>query len=325
MLDWRANDEVWFTVRAFDAPVRWRTGSRSSDAAPSPRAVQALSAGDLAAVLDPDLMGGPLPIGEPAPADGALPADTRIDAAHRLRRLPARAVLPRAVRLLRLQHLHGDELRGARQDQYADTLLAEVALARGVLAAAGAGSARQAPSSSAAARRRCCPRATWRACSPACASAFGLADDAEVTVEANPDTVTRCRRRRLAAAGVTRLSIGMQSAVPHVLAALDRTHDPAERGRRGRRRPRGPASRSASTSSMARRGSRSMTGGVARGGARARARPHLRLRADHRGRHEARTPDQPRRGARTRRRPAGRHVRARRRGCSERRASTGTR
>src|SRR5690606_34808030 len=30
----------------------------------------------------------------------------------------------------------------------------------------------------------------------------------------------------LAAAGVTRLSIGMQSAVPHVLAALDRTHDP---------------------------------------------------------------------------------------------------
>ena len=31
----------------------------------------------------------------------------------------------------------------------------------------------------------------------------------------------------LAASGVTRLSIGMQSAVPHVLAALDRTHEPA--------------------------------------------------------------------------------------------------
>ena len=31
----------------------------------------------------------------------------------------------------------------------------------------------------------------------------------------------------LAASGVTRMSIGMQSAVPHVLAALDRTHDPA--------------------------------------------------------------------------------------------------
>jgi oxygen-independent coproporphyrinogen-3 oxidase len=33
--------------------------------------------------------------------------------------------------------------------------------------------------------------------------------------------------RRLAAAGFTRVSFGMQSAVPHVLATLDRTHDPA--------------------------------------------------------------------------------------------------
>jgi oxygen-independent coproporphyrinogen-3 oxidase len=57
-------------------------------------------------------------------------------------------------------------------------------------------------------------------------SAFGLADGAEVTVEANPDTVTPQVARTLANAGVTRLSVGMQSAVPHVLAALDRTHRP---------------------------------------------------------------------------------------------------
>ncbi len=57
--------------------------------------------------------------------------------------------------------------------------------------------------------------------------AFGLAPDAEVTVEANPDTVTAPMAAELATAGVTRMSIGMQSAVPHVLAALDRTHDPA--------------------------------------------------------------------------------------------------
>jgi oxygen-independent coproporphyrinogen-3 oxidase len=57
-------------------------------------------------------------------------------------------------------------------------------------------------------------------------STFGIREDAEVTVEANPDTVTDAVAAELAASGVTRLSIGMQSAVPHVLAALDRTHDP---------------------------------------------------------------------------------------------------
>jgi oxygen-independent coproporphyrinogen-3 oxidase len=56
---------------------------------------------------------------------------------------------------------------------------------------------------------------------------FGIAPGAEVTVEANPDTVTDAVAAELAASGVTRMSIGMQSAVPHVLAALDRTHQPA--------------------------------------------------------------------------------------------------
>jgi oxygen-independent coproporphyrinogen-3 oxidase len=49
-------------------------------------------------------------------------------------------------------------------------------------------------------------------------SAFALAAGAEVTVEANPDTVTVAMAHGLAEAGVTRMSIGMQS-VPHVLAA----------------------------------------------------------------------------------------------------------
>ncbi|WP_131105121.1 radical SAM family heme chaperone HemW [Ornithinimicrobium sufpigmenti] len=56
---------------------------------------------------------------------------------------------------------------------------------------------------------------------------WGLAPDAEVTTEANPDTVTPEVAQRLRAHGFTRVSIGMQSAVPHVLRTLDRTHDPA--------------------------------------------------------------------------------------------------
>ncbi|MGO1407064.1 MAG: radical SAM family heme chaperone HemW [Brachybacterium sp.] len=55
-----------------------------------------------------------------------------------------------------------------------------------------------------------------------------LADGAEVTTEANPDSVTRASLSRLAAGGITRVSFGMQSAVPSVLATLDRTHDPAK-------------------------------------------------------------------------------------------------
>ena len=56
---------------------------------------------------------------------------------------------------------------------------------------------------------------------------FGLAPGAEVTTEANPDTITPEIAQTLAAGGFTRVSLGMQSAVPHVLATLDRTHDPA--------------------------------------------------------------------------------------------------
>ncbi|GAB2548439.1 radical SAM family heme chaperone HemW [Brachybacterium huguangmaarense] len=53
-----------------------------------------------------------------------------------------------------------------------------------------------------------------------------LAPGAEVTTEANPDSVTRDSLRILADGGITRVSFGMQSAVRSVLATLDRTHDP---------------------------------------------------------------------------------------------------
>ena len=55
---------------------------------------------------------------------------------------------------------------------------------------------------------------------------FGLADDAEVTTEANPDSVDLESLSILRDQGFNRVSFGMQSAVAHVLATLDRTHDP---------------------------------------------------------------------------------------------------
>ena len=55
---------------------------------------------------------------------------------------------------------------------------------------------------------------------------FGLAPDAEVTTEANPESVDLDTLRALRAGGFTRVSFGMQSARPHVLAVLDRQHTP---------------------------------------------------------------------------------------------------
>ena len=54
-----------------------------------------------------------------------------------------------------------------------------------------------------------------------------LAPAAEVTVECNPETVTPDLLAAYRAGGVNRLSFGVQSTAPHVLAALGRRHDPA--------------------------------------------------------------------------------------------------
>lgn len=55
---------------------------------------------------------------------------------------------------------------------------------------------------------------------------FGLADGAEVTTEANPDSVTPESLAALRAGGFNRISFGMQSTSERVLASLERTHRP---------------------------------------------------------------------------------------------------
>ncbi|MEZ3161088.1 radical SAM family heme chaperone HemW [Microbacterium sp. BWT-B31] len=171
-------------------------------------------------------MGSALPLGEPAPADGALPADLVIDPDA-----PFGVYLH--VPFCRVRCGYCDfntytsgELRGARQDEYADTLLREVGLAREVLGAKDA----LRPASTVffgGGTPTLLPPGDLGRMLAGVRDAFGVAAGAEVTVEANPDTVTDAAAAELAASGVTRLSVGMQSAVPHVLAALDRTHDPA--------------------------------------------------------------------------------------------------
>ncbi|OJU71445.1 MAG: coproporphyrinogen III oxidase, partial [Microbacterium sp. 70-38] len=171
-------------------------------------------------------MGAALPLGDPAPADGALPDDLPIDA-----EVDFGVYLH--VPFCRVRCGYCDfntytatELGGAPQDAYADTLLGEVELARGVLEAAGASRPARTVFFGGGTPTLLPPGDLARMLAGV-RGAFGLSRDAEVTVEANPDTVTDATALALAEAGVTRLSIGMQSAVPHVLAVLDRTHEPA--------------------------------------------------------------------------------------------------
>ena len=170
-------------------------------------------------------MGAALPLGEPAPADGALPDGTVID--------PATAFgVYVHVPFCRVRCGYCDfntytatELRGTRQDEYADTLLREIDLARRVLAVAG-------PPREASTvffgggTPTLLPPGDLARMLDGVRQSFGFAPGVEITVEANPDTVSNEVVARLAEAGVTRISVGMQSAVPHALAALDRTHDP---------------------------------------------------------------------------------------------------
>ncbi len=171
-------------------------------------------------------MGSALPLGDPAPLDGALPDDLVID--------PQRDFgVYLHVPFCRVRCGYCDfntytagELRGARQDAYADEVIREIALSRRVLADRGP----LRPASTVffgGGTPTLLPAGDLGRMLAGVRDAFGLTPDAEVTVEANPDTVTAPMAAELATAGVTRMSIGMQSAVPHVLAALDRTHDPA--------------------------------------------------------------------------------------------------
>lgn len=57
---------------------------------------------------------------------------------------------------------------------------------------------------------------------------FDIADDAEITIECNPESIDEIKLNEYKAAGVNRLSIGMQSSDDNVLAAIGRIHDRAK-------------------------------------------------------------------------------------------------
>jgi putative oxygen-independent coproporphyrinogen III oxidase len=170
-----------------------------------------------------------LPDGEPVPHDGALPASATAGAADR----PLGFYLHVPYCASRCGYCDfntytASELRGsggalASRETYADTLAEEIRLARKVLGDdprpartvfVGGGTP------------TLLPAADLGRMLAAVRDAFGLAEDAEITTEANPESVDARYLAELREAGFNRVSFGMQSARQHVLRVLDRSHTP---------------------------------------------------------------------------------------------------
>jgi oxygen-independent coproporphyrinogen-3 oxidase len=117
-----------------------------------------------------------------------------------------------------------DELGGAGpRETYVDSVLAELALAQRVLD--GAAPPAETVFFGGGTPTLLTPDELGRILDGVDA-AFGLAAGAEVTTEANPESVDPASLARLRANGFTRVSLGMQSTAPHVLTVLDRRHTP---------------------------------------------------------------------------------------------------
>jgi putative oxygen-independent coproporphyrinogen III oxidase len=164
-----------------------------------------------------------LPAGDPAPADGTLPAA----AAEAVGRQSFSFYVHVPFCATRCGYCDfntytAEELgAGVSQATYIDTAIREVRFARRVLGNrdlpvhtvfVGGGT----PTLLATGDLHRLVRAIH--------DSFGLAADAEVTAEANPESVDRAYLDRLRTAGFTRISLGMQSAREHVLRVLDRQH-----------------------------------------------------------------------------------------------------
>jgi putative oxygen-independent coproporphyrinogen III oxidase len=168
-----------------------------------------------------------LPIADPAPADGLLPDSVRTGAEERTLGVYLHVPFCRVrCGYCDFNTYTSDQLRGARRSDFAGQAAEEVAFAAGVLDAAGLPARPASTVFFGGGTPTLLPPADLVHMLGAVRDAIGLAPGAEVTTEANPDSVDAAGLAALAAGGFTRVSFGMQSAVPSVLRALDRTHDP---------------------------------------------------------------------------------------------------
>ncbi|GAA5229627.1 radical SAM family heme chaperone HemW [Arthrobacter cryoconiti] len=169
-----------------------------------------------------------LPLGDPAPADGILPEQAAVGAQARqfglYTHIPFCAV---RCGYCDFNTYTATELGGgASQDAYASTAIQEIEFAARALAESNVPARKLSTVFFGGGTPTLLPAGDLVSVLRAAVKQWGIKDGAEVTTEANPDSVTAESLAELRAGGFTRVSFGMQSAVPHVLKVLDRTHSP---------------------------------------------------------------------------------------------------
>jgi oxygen-independent coproporphyrinogen-3 oxidase len=118
------------------------------------------------------------------------------------------------------------ELQGAKQSDYPDVLISEIALSAEIIAAAELPKRKLTTVFFGGGTPTLLPAADLVRILRVLKDKFDFEPGAEITTEANPDTLTVGYLQELQLGGFNRISIGMQSAVSEVLATLERTHSP---------------------------------------------------------------------------------------------------
>jgi oxygen-independent coproporphyrinogen-3 oxidase len=169
-----------------------------------------------------------LPLGDPAPPDGSLPESVLSGASSRNFGVYVHVPFCRVrCGYCDFNTYTSDELRGAKRTDYSGQAIAELGQAGRVLRNVGLPERPVSTVFFGGGTPTLLPVTDLVGMLGAIVEGWGLVPGAEVTTEANPDSVDLDYLTALAAAGFTRVSFGMQSAVPHVLSTLERTHDPA--------------------------------------------------------------------------------------------------
>jgi len=170
---------------------------------------------------------GPHPVGDPAPLDGLIPATAAIGAADRdfgvYLHVPFCKV---RCGYCDFNTYTATELRGVKQSDYASQAVLEVQDGARILAESGVPARPAATVFFGGGTPTLLPADHLVRMLQAVRDTYGIVPGAEITTEANPDSVDLAYLLQLKQAGFTRVSFGMQSAVPSVLATLERTHDP---------------------------------------------------------------------------------------------------
>jgi putative oxygen-independent coproporphyrinogen III oxidase len=172
-------------------------------------------------------MAGPHPVGDPAPLNGLIPGSAAIGAAERDFGVYLHVPFCRVrCGYCDFNTYTATELRGVKQSDYASQAVLEVEAAARVLAESGVPARPASTVFFGGGTPTLLPADHLVRMLHSVRDTFGIVPGAEVTTEANPDSVDLPYLRQLQQAGFTRVSFGMQSAVPRVLATLERTHDP---------------------------------------------------------------------------------------------------